>query len=258
MDKQKIKKNKCDLAAVYTVLSDKVKIQSDVRSSEDAVWLASAVQANEGDSLLDCGAGNGVVGLCTLTRLQLQTFSLTAVDVDPLRIAEAQINFRAGGFPLPQIHIIQADILNLPQSMHMLPEQKFQHTFSNPPYHDTGKGFATENANKHLAHSTSVESTLLWLKQMLELTAEGGTLTIIHHTHFQDVLSTVLKGYPLRIVKLMTSPHKNCKRIILQIKKQRINAPKCENYTLKAYEAEIRHAVLKEGCSLWDWATPDQ
>ena len=62
-------------------LDGKVKLRQSVkglRATTDAVLVAAAVQAKKNDSILDVGAGNGVIGLCVGARVPIQ---LTALEI---------------------------------------------------------------------------------------------------------------------------------------------------------------------------------
>lgn len=224
----------------FSALAGKVQITSHVRSSEDPVWLASAIQADEGAKLLEVGCGNGIASLCLLARKP--SLHITGVDINPTLIEEALTNAQHNN---TQLNTTQHDILKEGLS------ETFDHTFSNPPYHNTNKGFRSDSEGKKTAHGTSEEQALIWVQRMLDATKEGGSLTLIHHKSFQDSILEQLEEHSCKVIELKTSQTKPAKRIIIQCIKN--GESTLDKLTVNAYEADIRQAILEHGESLWEF-----
>ena len=95
-----------------TFLDGRVKVtqlDSGFRSGLDAVMLAAAVPARDGDSALELGAGSGAAGLCLEARVP--GVVITGVERDAELAALAQQNAQVNK---AQAHFISADIFALP------------------------------------------------------------------------------------------------------------------------------------------------
>ena len=71
--------------------------EKGLRATSDAVLCAAAVPLKKGDTLLDVGAGNGVIGLCAYARTPCQ---IHAIEKQPDLIQLIQDNALLNHIPL--------------------------------------------------------------------------------------------------------------------------------------------------------------
>ena len=106
--------------------------KSGLRATSDAVLLASFVKIKENETLLDIGAGNGVIGLCINARKKCQ---INALECQTNLIKQIQENARLNK---TDIHVFEH---NLFDKKDILKGILFHHVVTNPPFYDnTGKG----------------------------------------------------------------------------------------------------------------------
>lgn len=167
-----------------TFLDGRVKVaqlDSGFRSGLDAVMLAAAVPARDGDSALELGAGSGAAGLCLEARVP--GVLITGVERDSQLAALANQNAQANK---AQAHFISADIFALPPDL----KRDFDHVFANPPFH--GEGQVSPDAARVAA---LMDDGRLgdWLKLGLQRTVSGGYFTAILRA---DRLNEALAALP--------------------------------------------------------------
>jgi tRNA1(Val) A37 N6-methylase TrmN6 len=83
------------------------------RSGTDAVMLAAAVFAKDGDDVLELGSGAGIASLCLAARVP--GCRITGVEISPELTALAEENAHVNGFD-KCVHFKQADVLQLPKA----------------------------------------------------------------------------------------------------------------------------------------------
>ncbi|MEE9387353.1 MAG: methyltransferase [Paracoccaceae bacterium] len=167
-------------------LGEKLKIWqplSGYRAGADPVFLAAAVGAKPGQSVLELGCGAGVASLCLARRVpgvlvhgvELQEKYAT---LSRLNGAENDIGF----------HVTTADICALPADLR---DQSFDHVFANPPYFIGGQRTAADDAGKEIA--LAGETPLgAWVDIGTRRLKPGGYLTIIQKAErLDDVLSAL-------------------------------------------------------------------
>ena len=73
-------------------LGGKIKLKQSMhglRATSDSVLVAAAVQAKPNDTILDVGAGNGVIGLCVAARVPVK---ITALEIQEDLVSLIQEN----------------------------------------------------------------------------------------------------------------------------------------------------------------------
>jgi len=193
-----------------TFLDGRVKVtqlDSGFRSGLDAVMLAAAVPARDGDSALELGAGSGAAGLCLEARVP--GVVITGVERDAELAALAQQNAQVNK---AQAHFISADIFALPPEL----KRDFDQVFANPPFH--GEGQASPDTARAAA---LMDDGRLgdWLKLGLQRTVSGGYFTAILRA---DRLNEALAALPEKGVAafpLFSRAGESPKRVIVQARK---------------------------------------
>jgi tRNA1Val (adenine37-N6)-methyltransferase len=112
------------------------------RAATDPVFLAAAVAAVAGQSVLELGCGAGVASLCLATRVP--GLALTGVELQPAYADLAQRNAARNGVGLT---VVVADITALPAAQRVA----FDHVIANPPYYPKGGGTPATDQGRETA-----------------------------------------------------------------------------------------------------------
>ena len=182
--------------------------KADFRAGLDAVMLAAAVPAREGERALELGAGAGTASLCLAARVP--GVAVTGVEIDSALVRLAAENAAANG--MANAVFTAADVFALP------PELKvdFDQVFCNPPFHGEGE------VSPYAARATALmdDGRLRdWLKLGLQRTVSGGFFTAILRA---DRLGEALSALPERGASVFPLwPHGGvpAKRVIIQARK---------------------------------------
>ena len=182
------------------------------RAGVDSVLLASAVQAEAGQSVLELGCGVGAAILCLATRVG--GLGLHAVEVQPRYADLCRANAAANGF---NATVWTADLNGLPQDLTAL---TFDHVIANPPYFDRTASRSSPLPDRDLAFGgdTSIEA---WIDAATRRLKPKGWLTMIQKA---DRLVDILRAMDTRLGSISVHPitgrtGRAADRIILQARK---------------------------------------
>lgn len=180
--------------------------QTGFRSGLDAVMLAAAVPAREGQTVLELGAGAGTASLCLFARVP--GLAVTGVEIDAGLVALAEANAAASNL---SARFVAADIFALPAGL----KRSFDQVLANPPFH--GEGEAPPDAAR--ARALMDGGRLAdWLKLGLQRTVSGGVFTaILRADRLAEALAAVGEG-GVRLFPLWPKEGVPAKRIILQVR----------------------------------------
>ena len=143
--------------------------ESGFRSGLDAVMLAAAVPAREGEEVLELGSGAGAASLCLAWRTNCVAFG---IEIDPALVALADENAAENDLS-GRARFVTGDVLDMPAEM----RRSFEHVMCNPPFHDED-GQTSPDAGRALALQD--RGTLgEWLTAGMKRVVSNGTLTII-------------------------------------------------------------------------------
>ena len=191
-------------------LNGKVKLRQSVkglRATTDAVLVAAAVQAKKNDSLLDVGAGNGVIGLCVGARVPVQ---LTALEIQENLVQLIQENAALND---RKITVIRTDLF---QRIDPLKGKLFHHVVTNPPFYDpSGK----TRANAEQAKSYTADFNLdKWLVYCLKHVRAKGTFTLIHRPEKLCEILMILeqKLGAIEVIPIYSKSGQPAKRVIIR------------------------------------------
>ncbi|MEJ0025464.1 MAG: DUF2007 domain-containing protein [Rhizomicrobium sp.] len=180
------------------------------RAGLDAVMLAAAVPAGDGDEVLELGSGAGTASLCLATRVP--GARLTGAEIESDLVTLANRNATANGLGERAV-FVTVDALDLPADM----RRDYDHVLCNPPFH-SAEGETSPDAARAMAMQD--EGTLpAWLATGLKRTASGGTFTAILRA---DRLGEALAALPqtgVRVIPLWPRRDEPAKRVIVQARK---------------------------------------
>ena len=230
----------------FTLLDKKIHLhKKEPYPSEDAIWLASAVKADKGDHLLEAGVGNGAASLCLLQRIN--NISITGLDCQEDLTKQANDNAKLNNIPPEKFTAIEYDFQD------HKPEKAYNHVFANPPFHRRDHGFHTDDATRMMAYGANQEEIISWVKSMINIIEEGGSLTLIHHKRNESSILHLLAAFNIEVIYLCSHAKKPSKRLILRCIKKEENTPSIKRFFINTHNKDIRQHVLYDGKSLWQY-----
>jgi len=153
------------------------------RAGADPVFLAAAVGAVAGQSVLELGCGAGVASLCLSRRVAGLT--LTAIEIQPNYADLARMNADANGI---KVDVVTADLRKLPQA---LADQNFDHVFANPPYFKPPERTSASDRGREMALAETA-SLATWCDVAIRRLKPAGWLTIIQKAdRLPDLLAAI-------------------------------------------------------------------
>ncbi|WP_212524943.1 methyltransferase [Actibacterium sp. MT2.3-13A] len=155
------------------------------RAGVDAVFLAAAVPARPGDSVLELGCGVGTASLCLGKRVE--GLSLTGVEIQPAYAALARRNAAENGVAL---EVVEGDLAQLPPQVK---QRHFTHVIANPPYFRRDRSLAAQDTGRETALG---EATPLsrWIDTAARRLAHRGRLTMIQRAERVPEMLSALDG----------------------------------------------------------------
>jgi tRNA1(Val) A37 N6-methylase TrmN6 len=163
------------------------------RAGVDAVLLAAAVPMTGGDSVLDAGAGVGVVGLSIAARVP--GCRVTLVEMAAPLAAIARENITHNSFS-DRTAVIEADVAAPLAACPPLAalRETFDHVAANPPYYVDADGTRAADPLKDGSHAMPRGGLESWARFLASMAAPGGTCTIVHRADALPELLQVLDG----------------------------------------------------------------
>jgi tRNA1(Val) A37 N6-methylase TrmN6 len=168
------------------------------RAGIDAVLLAAATPVTAGETVIDAGAGVGVVGLAIARRVPGSHVVL--VERETVYADLAARNIERNGL-VGRVRVILGDLTGIgpPEDLANGADQ----VVTNPPYQVAGRGRPPDDPLKASAHEMPAGSLEAWLRFCARATRPGGRLTLIHRA---DALGDLLTGLENRFGGLTIRP----------------------------------------------------
>ena len=228
--------------------------KSGYRAGSDAVLLASAVEAVDGQSCLELGCGVGVASFCLMTRVP--GIEVCGVEIQPEYAEMAIQNARNNELDL---EIVVGDVNSLP---HVIRERRFNHVFFNPPYFVSNKLTPANNAGRNIAHISQENLLADWIRIGGKRCLDKGTLTVIVHvSQFAEALREMEEKFGgIEIFTINSMTNSPASRVILRGYKGSM-APLKLHFPLVMHQektnlesgsipSELAESILRQGQSI--------
>ncbi len=192
-------------------LGGKVRLKQDkdgYRATSDSVLLASAVQAKEGESVLDVGTGNGVVLFCLNARMA--NLDMTGLDIQSDLVLLAEENNKLNAC---NATFILDDVAKNAMQLH---GKQFHHVVTNPPFYKDGH--VRLNEQQKIAFHEQIPLKK-WIHFCVKHIRAGGIFTLIHQMEalpeILNALSETALG-SIEVIPLVKNIKTPAKRIIVR------------------------------------------
>jgi len=168
--------------------------RSGYRAGVDPVFLAAAVGAVPGQSVLELGCGAGVATLC----LQWRVGGLDVAGLE-LQSGYAGLARRNAVENKLTFEVVEGDLQTMPTALRA---RSFDHVIANPPYFDRNAGTSAGDAGREAARREAAPLAA-WVDAATRRLAPKGWLTIIQRA---DRLPDLLRACDARVGDLRVLP----------------------------------------------------
>ncbi|MGR3570296.1 tRNA1(Val) (adenine(37)-N6)-methyltransferase [Brevirhabdus sp.] len=181
------------------------------RAATDPVFLAAAVPARPGETVLELGCGAGVAALCLARRVPV---ALSGLEIQPAYADLARRNARRNAI---EMTVEEGDVTHPPPALR---QQLFDHVMLNPPYFAAAGGTPARDRGRETANREAAPLAV-WLESAVRRLKPGGVLSVIQR---MERLPDLLRGLDARIGNLRVLPisaeiSRPAKRFLLQGRK---------------------------------------
>ncbi len=181
------------------------------RAATDPVFLAATIRAEAGETVLELGCGAGVALACLVHRVPVRA---TGLELQQEYADLARQNMARNGL---DAQIVQGDLSDMPAELRA---QSFDHVMMNPPFYESFRHSAPENAGKSTAFLEGDIALKSWLSVGLKRLKPLGWLTIIHRAErLGEILSGLEKAGDIHILPLSARNGRPARRVIVQARK---------------------------------------
>lgn len=164
------------------------------RAGVDPVFLAAAVAAKSGQSVLDLGCGVGAAALALGQRISGLT--LVGLERQAPYAALARRNAAENG---QDFEVVDGDLAQMPAELR---QRRFDHVIANPPYfrRDASSPAAVASREEAMGEDTPLAD---WVAAAAKRCAPGGSVTFIHRT---ERLPEVMSAFHAHLGSLILMP----------------------------------------------------
>ncbi len=233
--------------------------QTGFRSGLDAVFLAAACPARDGERVLEAGCGAGAASLCLLARVP--GAHVTGVEIDADLAALARENARENGVS-GRFEVAAADVASSWTELEArgLIREAYDRVMANPPFFSQTRSRVSANPGKHRARAMADGGLEAWVRFLAAAAKPSGTCTLIHTV---EALPELLAAFERRFGGLMITPlypkadSPAIRVIVSGTKGSRAPisiAPGVILHEQDGTPTAAAHAILKDGCALSDTA----
>ena len=153
------------------------------RAGHDSVLLAAAVPAATGQTVLELGAGAGVVSLCLAARIT--GLSILGVEIDPALVDLANANAERNGLA-EHVRCVTGDARSFEGG-------PFDHVVFNPPYNPASGQVSSSRARDRAMRDTD-DALVAWTARAARLVRADGVITLILRTDRLDEWRASVSG----------------------------------------------------------------
>jgi tRNA1(Val) A37 N6-methylase TrmN6 len=225
------------------------------RVAIDPIFLAAAVPAEPGQTVLDIGVGSGAASLCLAARVP--ECRVVGLELQPDLALLAGENAALNGMA-DRVTVLAGDLLRPPPG---LAPGGFDHVMANPPFLERGRVSPPPNPAKEAAAVEGEAGLVDWVRFALKMARPKGSVTFVHRADRIDALLGHLAGRSdadraggVVVFPLWPKAGRDAGRVLVRARKQSI-APARLSAGLVLHEAdgsftEAAEAVLREGRAL--------
>ena len=163
------------------------------RTAIDALFLAAAIPAQPGVTILEAGAGTGAASLAAAHRVP--GVCVTGVEIQPNLHEIAEYNATCND--LPQVRFIHADLTRPLVELEAetgLRRESFDHVAANPPFYRDSDARPSPDDTRARAHILTDEGLEQWVRFLTAMATPKGTLTMIHRPEILPELLHLFSG----------------------------------------------------------------
>lgn len=185
------------------------------RSGLDAVFLAAACPAKQGDAVLEAGCGAGAASLCLLARLP--GIAVTGLEADPPLAALARANAEENGFGT-RFEAVAASVDEPWSALEgRLRLEAYDCVIANPPFYVHGRARLSKDGRNARSRAMPEGGLDTWLRFLAAAAKPGGTATVIHTAEAVPQLLAAFEGRfgALRLIPLYPKAGAAAIRVIL-------------------------------------------
>lgn len=186
------------------------------RAGSDPVFLAAAVNALAGDSVLDLGSGVGTAGLCLLARVP--GIQVTGLELQPQLADLAKDNAAQNGLD-GRYRVVQGCLTSRPADLRGI---TFDHVITNPPWYEPGTIRPPRADSKAIGHLEGEADLGQWLRAAVKYVKPKGRLWLIHRAdHLGRILAGLdgLKVGEIRVVPIWPKQGRAAIRVLVTARK---------------------------------------
>ncbi len=227
------------------------------RAGVDAVFLAAAVTALPGQSVLELGCGVGVASLCLQARVG--DLDLIGLEVQPEYATLARQNALLNGLSMG---VVTGDLTDTPSDLRA---RQFDHVLANPPYYQRARGTASPKVGRETALGETAPLRT-WVDAAVRRMRPKGHMTMIQKAdRLPDLIAACDSRLgDLSVLPLVPRSGRAAELVILRARKGaggafRLLSPKIlhigDRHRIDgdSYVAEISAILRNSGCFDADW-----
>ena len=183
------------------------------RANVDSILLAAAVNAKEGESVLELGCGVGAVMLSLMSRIN----GLNVVGIECQK-QYAKLAIRNAAYNGFKAEIIDCDILSIPIAYKNL---NYNHVILNPPFFSSGSSMRILESDKDTAKRELNHSLEQWLDLAIKRCSVKGEVVIIHQAARLGQIITIIEKRlgDIKILPISSFSGQHANRVIVKGKK---------------------------------------
>jgi len=236
------------------VLGGRLRLRQPLRGhrvGHDAMLLAAATGAADGEYAVDLGAGVGGAGLALALRVPGLNVSLVEIDAALARLAadNAELNRLDDRARAVACDAEDTDAL----AAAGLAEGSVERVLMNPPFHDTRRQNVSPDPRRRRAHAAAPGLLKRWVASAAFLLKAGGVLTLIWRADELDSVLAALSGAfgAVTVLPVLPGPDRPAIRVLVRAVKDGEGGPThlpplvlndAEGRSSAEAEAVLRHA----------------